>query len=373
VDADTGVLYSSTTGAGLLQMAIDHKGRLYGRVDAIDDFEEGKVVLAGDGFNLSIGIVLRVLRLKHEFGLRILKDDHRNMVDTLNQYKAKEVPLPGFVIETAQKQVDKIMETAIDPEQAQRELESLGIIEILEKGRLNAAETTTEEIVNQLAEAREATKNEPIEFEDWIPEEEDLLEPVKLFIERLMIETVKIKRTNRALEQAGKPKQIKIVAIQTGWIPDTQLQYIQSLLNSLSHMYQRKGMEDIVFVRRRFGNDLATAINDAVLKAQKKGYEVPTSNIVIIGESEVVHAPKFDPFREALALEDRAFFGEIVLPPDLLDNTDIKLTKIISQAMDMAFGSSNRRTCQFYPQATPIEYEDLEKIYKQRQEFLKSA
>ncbi|MBZ0167640.1 MAG: copper transporter [Candidatus Omnitrophica bacterium] len=129
---DNGWLYSSNTGAALLQMAIDSRGRLYGHVEALQDFDRGLLRLTGGRDNLKIGDVLRMLRLKHEFDLIISEYDYQIIRATIESYINGDLPLPEDIMRNlVLRQLIKIEETALDRELAMRELDQLGLLKLL--------------------------------------------------------------------------------------------------------------------------------------------------------------------------------------------------------------------------------------------------
>ncbi|MDD2689036.1 MAG: aromatic amino acid lyase, partial [Candidatus Omnitrophica bacterium] len=134
VDQESRAIYPSITGAALLHMAMDCQGNLYGRVDSLEDFEQGRVRLAGGGANLAIGDILRLFRCKHQFGKEIPEDDYRLVVATIQRYISGELPLPERIIRfVVERQIDKLLETAQDRKAALEELRDLGIYELLRK------------------------------------------------------------------------------------------------------------------------------------------------------------------------------------------------------------------------------------------------
>ena len=129
---DNGWLYSSNTGAALLQMAVDSSGRLYGHVEALEDFDRGLVRLTGGRDNLKIGDVLRMLRLKHEYDLIISEYDYQIIRATIDSYISGDLPLPETIMRNVVlRQLVKIEETALDHELAMRELDQLGLLRLL--------------------------------------------------------------------------------------------------------------------------------------------------------------------------------------------------------------------------------------------------
>jgi hypothetical protein len=147
IPEDENNLYSSNTGASMLQMAIDYKGKLYGRAKSLDDFDKGIARIAGDGFNFSMGGILRVMRLKHEHNLFITASDYRLITQTLHNYLVSPAPFPEYLEPVVRRQLTKVIEKAVDPDAAFQELDALGILQIV-KDKLNI---DAEEMFNKSA------------------------------------------------------------------------------------------------------------------------------------------------------------------------------------------------------------------------------
>ena len=336
VDADTKSLYTSNTGVSLLQIGMDYKGNLYGKVKALEDLKNGKVRISGDGHNFTMGHILRLLRVKHEFGLKIPNEDYRFVKKTLDRYRSGDMPLPR--IDIAYRQANKVLEKAVKPTAAKGEMKELGIYDILEENSI------------WLDKYKEAEARG------------ELIGPAKDFIDSVIVQVFDTTRRDERI----------IVGLDTSWIPDVQLAIIQDLLNSLSFLSKKKGLGNIKIVRRS-GSSLATAIDREIKKFKKEKTVVPMSNIIIIGKDTVLKEKVFDAFREAANPKERAFFSEIILPQSYLGFTDVKLLKIIAESMDTAFDAKNQRTRKFFLPASPIEFKELKKRYDRRTEYIDSA
>ncbi|MBA7516936.1 hypothetical protein ES705_08986 [subsurface metagenome] len=139
VDGETGKLYSST-GPGLLQMAMDCDGNLYGHTKSLNDLLEGKVRLVGDGKNFFLGAALRTLRLKYQFGLTLSKELEVLMQQVLADYREGRLLVPAVYIPSAERLINKILATAIDRKSANRELKELGIFSLIRQAKKKIAD-----------------------------------------------------------------------------------------------------------------------------------------------------------------------------------------------------------------------------------------
>ena len=134
VDKDSLGLFSSSAGASLLQMGVDPNGQLYGRVDAIDSIKENRVDLIGDTHNLDMGNILRLIRIKYEFGFTptigyrdIIK---RKVQEFRTAANFTKINFPEVIIA----QLEKINNAAMNKESqtsAYQELDELGIVALL--------------------------------------------------------------------------------------------------------------------------------------------------------------------------------------------------------------------------------------------------
>ncbi|MBU1042884.1 MAG: HEAT repeat domain-containing protein [Candidatus Omnitrophica bacterium] len=139
-DSENKKIYPSNTGAGLLQLALDCDGNIYGRKEALIDLLEGKIKVYGDRHNFFSGEFLRLLRLKHQYGLEISEEDYQLIKDTILEYKKGDRSLSGKLKKTAERLIEKIMKNALNPEAAKKELNELGII--TKQGDLNLNKET---------------------------------------------------------------------------------------------------------------------------------------------------------------------------------------------------------------------------------------
>ncbi|MCR4336464.1 MAG: hypothetical protein NUV91_01475, partial [Candidatus Omnitrophica bacterium] len=170
VNADTRAMYSSNTGPALLHLGLDHQGGLYGRVAALDDFDQGIVRVAGDGNNFAIGNIIRLLRLKYQYGLQILEDDEALMRETIRKYNDGELPLPDVILKgVVERQMDRLVATARNPAAAMDELEELGIYELLTDRMGLNLEFSPDEVDRELG--RPAAGRSAFRVVDWWDED----------------------------------------------------------------------------------------------------------------------------------------------------------------------------------------------------------
>lgn len=137
VDGNSRKGFASAPGASLLQMGIDCEGNLYGCIDSLVDLAGGKARIIGNKDDLAIGDILRMLRLKHQFGLHLLDSDYQLMKETMQRYMRGEKTISSKVREVAIRQMEKVLTTALDKNAAQKEMEELGVGALLD-GKFDA-------------------------------------------------------------------------------------------------------------------------------------------------------------------------------------------------------------------------------------------
>ncbi|MBF0384424.1 MAG: HEAT repeat domain-containing protein [Candidatus Omnitrophica bacterium] len=129
-------VYLTRTNAALLSTGIDSRGNIYGRVSAFDDFDNGIAQLAGDGDNFDIGAIMRFLRLKYQFGLKITQDDYSLVQEQIKRYLSDDSEIPSVIIYfVLSRQIERLLATAKDKDAAHLELERLGIYKLLDLGK----------------------------------------------------------------------------------------------------------------------------------------------------------------------------------------------------------------------------------------------
>ncbi|NTV29379.1 MAG: hypothetical protein HGA80_04780 [Candidatus Omnitrophica bacterium] len=126
-DKNTDAIEISQTTPELLLIGMSPDGKLLNYKNALRHWLKGYAILSGDtvnGRNLTELSILKLLRLKHELGLTISNQDMGLIRKVLQNRYADVLSNPKLV----KKDVAKIIETALDPEAAIKDLESLGFI-----------------------------------------------------------------------------------------------------------------------------------------------------------------------------------------------------------------------------------------------------
>jgi hypothetical protein len=128
-DAVTGEGYFSNTTAGLLRLGIDADGNIYGDVESLRSLKDGRLTIWGDGSNFGINDILRILRLKHQYGLAVSDADYQTISNRAGQYQRMQ--LPDLAVRIAREQVGKLLAAAQNVEEAKEELARLGLTGLL--------------------------------------------------------------------------------------------------------------------------------------------------------------------------------------------------------------------------------------------------
>ena len=171
-----------------------------------------------------------------------------------------------------------------------------------------------------------------------------------------------------------------MVGIDTTWIPDTQVSAIQGLLNRLSHLSRKKGLDNLIIIRSK-GERLAGVL---LKERDKKG--IPLSNIVILGGQNVLASKAFDELRKSDKEKKGAFFAEVALPESFPEYSYIRLLDMLTISLKLAFGEPvsldnpfmdisklGDRVFRFIPRAEPLEFEELKKIYEGQRQAIVAA
>ncbi|MFC1754287.1 methyltransferase domain-containing protein, partial [Thermoproteota archaeon] len=134
VDAETGESYLTHSGASLLQLSMDCQGKLYGNYrQALEDLRRGRVRIAGGGVNFVLGDILRLLRLKHQYGLKIEWRSYIMLKRALSKLRGGVGVSAGMMSPGNRSQLEKTLTKAQDRDAAKRDLEKLGIFSIVEQ------------------------------------------------------------------------------------------------------------------------------------------------------------------------------------------------------------------------------------------------
>ena len=137
VDSNSLSFFSSTAGPSILRMAIDVNGQLYGHVEAIDDLNQGMIRFIGIVNDVSIGTVMRVIRLQCELGLSLTFNDEQIIRGVIKDYIARRLYerdkfLKDVVIIKQLNSIQKVVldkRSRIDPMILLREL---GMVELIQ-------------------------------------------------------------------------------------------------------------------------------------------------------------------------------------------------------------------------------------------------
>ena len=187
-----------------------------------------------------------------------------------------------------------------------------------------------------------------------------------------------------ALEQAYEAKKLNqniIVGIDISMIPEEQMPYIQGLLSKLSRLSKERGLDNLL-IRRKKGAKLATVIRNL---AAKTG--TPDSNIILLGDHNVLDKRAFDTFRDGINPDEWAVFAGIELPENMPDNNYLRMLEMLTKAMNLWAGKpqpedtkylqiiqEGKRFYKFIvPEIEPMDYELLKEIYKSQMRAMKSA
>ncbi|NQT33104.1 MAG: hypothetical protein HQ594_05480 [Candidatus Omnitrophica bacterium] len=169
----------------------------------------------------------------------------------------------------------------------------------------------------------------------------------------------------RARKAAKKGENI-FIGLDTSYMRSEELAYIQEFLAKLS----RLKIKNIKFVRSngRGGDQpgrLAYELTRRIEKSEKKeGLTTPLSNIIIIGDTEILEHKAFKRFITQGKPEQSAFFGNLYIPKDIPQGMFMKidLPGWITESLGLAFGKTGVRAKRFNVELAPIESEILEKL-----------
>lgn len=181
--------------------------------------------------------------------------------------------------------------------------------------------------------------------------------------------------------EAKKNNENVIVALETSMIPERQMPYIQGLLAKLTLLSKEKGLDNIL-IRRKNGPKLATVVRNL---ATKTG--TPNSNIIFLGDYNVLEKRAFNTFRDGLNPDEWSFFAGVELPENMPDNNYMRILEMLTKAMNLWAGKDKPKDTKslqivqegkrFYkfviPEIEPVKYELLKEIYKGQLKALRDA
>jgi hypothetical protein len=110
----------------LLQIAVDHAGSLYGHEKPLQDLLKRRANVGGKG-SLSAVNILRLLRLKYEYGLKISKEDYELIKRSMREIRDSVFRITPETEAAMRRQITRIVESALIRKVAQGELRRLGI------------------------------------------------------------------------------------------------------------------------------------------------------------------------------------------------------------------------------------------------------
>ncbi|MFN0118305.1 MAG: hypothetical protein ACKVQC_08475, partial [Elusimicrobiota bacterium] len=119
---------SGSTGPSLLRMGIDFSGQLYGHQEAIGDLLDGIAGIGGDGKNFTMSGAIRLLRIKHQFGLKIEAEGYALIKLAIQQFTELESKNQKDTISIIVRLTQDVINNAKNKRNALNELKSLGII-----------------------------------------------------------------------------------------------------------------------------------------------------------------------------------------------------------------------------------------------------
>ncbi len=182
--------------------------------------------------------------------------------------------------------------------------------------------------------------------------------------------------------EAKKLGQDIIIGLETSWIPREQFDAanMQELINELVRLTREEGLDNVI-IRRGEGTELAGELKGALDETGASN-----SNVIILGDHDILEHEAFDCFRKGLDPEKWAFFAGVELPEDFPGNNYIRLFEMIAISINLAFGEAmlldnpfiqivreGRRIFKFIPKVEPMDYNLLQEIYSKQVEAMKYA
>ncbi|MFC1576048.1 hypothetical protein ACFL3J_00090 [Candidatus Omnitrophota bacterium] len=139
-----------------------------------------------------------------------------------------------------------------------------------------------------------------------------------------------IARIEKEAITAKKEGKYIIIGIETSWIPELQQAGMQKLLNKLSHLSRKRGLDNIIIRRRKKGTDLAKVLLEDV-----NNTGTPLSRVVVLGDKAVLRSKVFDKL-------EGAFFAEVELPENFPANGHTRLLEKLAIAVKRSSGKKTR-------------------------------
>lgn len=177
----------------------------------------------------------------------------------------------------------------------------------------------------------------------------------------------------RAIE-TGYPGQDLIVGLDISWIPDEQksMTGMWSLLRSIEGLSKSriKGFRKIKILIEDDPAALASRVTAVLDENKSRGIHTPLSNIVLIGEKQVMDSGVFRGFRP-MSDERGAIFARVELPGDMGVGTDIDILSLTAEVLEKVSRiGSGRDIYVKLPEAGKFPVYELAEIYRIRSEAL---
>lgn len=154
-----------------------------------------------------------------------------------------------------------------------------------------------------------------------------------------------------------------ILGLDTSLIPD--LQRSTSAMNNLLKVLRDMKMKNVIVCQSE-----GAALYSEIAKVREDS-DISKSNIVVVGEKDVLSSGAFDALKAENEEEVGAYFAEVIVPEGFPDDGDTELIRIISQAIQEASkGDRASRRKEFFLKAEPMGIDKLvDKLERQTERF----
>ncbi|MEA3490000.1 MAG: hypothetical protein U9R44_06665 [Candidatus Omnitrophota bacterium] len=177
-----------------------------------------------------------------------------------------------------------------------------------------------------------------------------------------------------AVRETGKKM---VIAVETGWVPETQKAFIQGLIQDLDKL-ESKGTVRIV---RGSADELAGKLLNVV-----KEERTPLKNIIVLADKKTIVRKEFAPIRARNDNDTDKAFIVGVDAEKLTDDSYIRLMEMLTMAVRMSLGLKplsnhpeieigrvNSRLYIFMPKAEPVDLETIKALYNTQRRVLTAA
>ncbi|MFC1480307.1 6-phosphogluconolactonase [Candidatus Omnitrophota bacterium] len=273
-------------------------------------------------------------------------DDSSDSSPSVNKRTLGEVLSP---LELTPEEIRHIKDRAQDPD-IKRAFEEIGV-DVEEAAREEV--TLTEPEKTTLASLKDSEESEIDEAKET--------KTAREFIYTLMAQLIKIRNKKEKI----------IIGIDISWVPELQknTKALNTFLKIVKRISRKKGFSNVI-IKVANGKRLADVINGV---RNRKGVEVPMSNIIIIGDQEVIKDKKFDCFRDSERPQERAFFTGVKKPTVFPELGDTMLLEILAGSVNRAFGKSSERYWTFELKAVSLGINKLQTKFKIQWEAIDKA